>query len=402
MQKFRILADGHIPRTDYDKVGQSVCFIVIYPQRNRNSLHAKVSEFWHSAKKDQALLSSLSPTQSLTTLNTIMNQPLDSLASQTTVTDAETFDVELLGGDEFDSPFEDDQFTDDLTEAIPTVILPDRVVGLESFGVTDIGTDRHHNEDFFVIDNRCTQIMDSESSQVYTRGMYILCDGMGGHAQGEVASRMAAETLALFFTEHWQAEMPSEEAVKDAIFRANHTLHTLNESQTRLGSGRMGTTLVLALLQDTQFRFAHVGDSRLYQLTHRHGLQQLTVDHEVGQRDIGRGVAPNVAYSRPEAYQLTQALGPRSSHSLNVEVQSINLTEDSIFLLCSDGLTDNQLLERFQTTYLNPLLNYEVSLEQGLYRLIELANAENGHDNVTVVAVRAKVLPAQPTPPLFS
>ena len=54
MQKFSILADGLIPGTDYDKVGQSVSFIVIHPQRNRNSLHAKVSEFWHSAKKDQA------------------------------------------------------------------------------------------------------------------------------------------------------------------------------------------------------------------------------------------------------------------------------------------------------------------------------------------------------------
>jgi protein phosphatase len=330
-----------------------------------------------------------------------MNQPLDSLASQTTVTQTPVFDVGPLGSDGFDLHFEGDHFSDDVTEVLPTVILPNRVVGLEAFGVTDVGNDRHHNEDFFIIDNRCTQIMDSESSQVYTRGVYILCDGMGGHAQGEVASRMAAETLALFFTEHWQDAMPSEAAVEDAIFRANQTLHTLNESQTRLGSGRMGTTLVLAMLQDTKFRFAHVGDSRLYQLTHQHGLQQLTVDHEVGQRDINRGVAPDVAYARPEAYQLTQALGPRPSNILQLEVQSLDLTEDSVFLLCSDGLTDNQLLERFQDTYLTPLLNFQISLEQGLYRLVELANAENGHDNITVIGVRAKVLPAQQIPPLF-
>lgn len=329
-----------------------------------------------------------------------MNQPLDSLISQT-ATQTTVFEVDPLGSDGFDIQFEGEQFSDDITEALPTVILPNRVVGLEAFGVTDVGNDRQHNEDFFIIDNRCTQIMDSESNQVYTRGVYILCDGMGGHAQGEVASRMAAETLALFFTEHWQDAMPSEAAVQEAIFRANQTLHTLNESQTRLGSGRMGTTLVLAMLQDTQFRFSHVGDSRLYQLTHKYGLQQLTVDHEVGQRDINRGVAPEIAYARPEAYQLTQALGPRSSNVLQVEVQSLELTEDSVFLLCSDGLTDNQLLERFQTTYLNPLLNFQISLEQGLYRLIELANTENGHDNVTVIGVRAKVLPAQQIPPLF-
>jgi protein phosphatase len=328
-----------------------------------------------------------------------MNQPLDTITSQTVYTEA--FDLETIGSDEFDVHFEGGQFTDDLTEALPTVNLPNRVLSLEAFGVTDVGTDRHHNEDFFVIDNRCTQIMDSESVQVYTRGVYILCDGMGGHAQGEVASRMAAETLALFFTEHWQESMPNEVSVKEAIFRANQTLYTLNESQTRLGSGRMGTTLVVAMLQDTQFRFAHVGDSRLYRLTHQHGLQQLTVDHEVGQRDINRGVAPDVAYARPEAYQLTQALGPRPSQVLQVEVQSLTLTEDSVFLLCSDGLTDNHLLERFQAQYLQPLLNFQVSLELGLQRLIELANAENGHDNVTVVAVRAKVLPAQSIPPVF-
>jgi protein phosphatase len=384
------------------KLGKVFVLIVKNTQRPRNSRLAKVSEFWHLAKKEQALTSLPSPTQISTTLNTIMTQPTDFLPSQTTATETEAFDIEMLGNEEFDVHFETgDQFTDDLTEALPIVSLPDRVVGLEAFGVTDIGTDRHHNEDFFVIDNRCTQIMDSESAQVYTRGVYILCDGMGGHAQGEVASRMAAETLALFFTEHWQDTMPSEAAVQEAIFRANQTLHTLNESQTRLGSGRMGTTLVLAMLQDTQFRFTHVGDSRLYQLTHQHGLQQLTVDHEVGQRDINRGIAPDVAYARPEAYQLTQALGPRSSQALNVEVQSLTLTEDSVFLLCSDGLTDNQLLERFQATYLHPLLNFQISLEQGLHRLVELANMENGHDNITVIAIRAKVLLAQQVPPIF-
>lgn len=328
-----------------------------------------------------------------------MTQPLDSLSSQPT--DTEALDFETCESDDFTTDLAADRLLDDLPEDLPTVILPNRVVGLEAFGVTDVGNDRHHNEDFFVIDNRFTQLMDSENVQVYTRGVYILCDGMGGHAQGEVASRMAAETLALFFSEHWQEEMPNETAVQDAIYWANQTLHTLNESQTRLGAGRMGTTLVLAMLQDTQFRFAHVGDSRLYRLTHRHGLEQLTVDHEVGQRDIERGITPEVAYSRPDAYQLTQALGPRSNHSLHPEVKSLTLTEDSVFLLCSDGLTDNQLLERFQAEHLIPLLNFQTSLEEGLNRLVELANAENGHDNVTVIGIRAKVAMAQHMPQLF-
>jgi protein phosphatase len=328
-----------------------------------------------------------------------MNQPLDALASKQT--HPKSFVLQTIENNEFDLNLETEPFLDDLTEVLPTIILPNRVVGLEAYGITDVGNDRHHNEDFFVIDNRCTQMMDSESVQIYTRGMYILCDGMGGHAQGEVASRMAAETIALFFTEHWKETLPSEEALKEAIFRANQTLYTLNESQTRLGSGRMGTTLVLATLQETQLRFAHVGDSRLYQLTHQYGLQQLTVDHEVGQRDISRGILPEVAYARPEAYQLTQALGPRPNHFLQLDVQTLNITEDSIFLLCSDGLTDNHLLEQFQAEYLYPLLDSQISLEQGLHHLIELANTENGHDNITVIAIRARVLAAQQNPPLF-
>jgi protein phosphatase len=327
-----------------------------------------------------------------------MTQPLDALESQPI--DPTMFSLEEPESDEFEIDFEPEDGSDDLIEDFPTVIVPNRVMSLEAFGLSDVGNSRHHNEDFFVIDNRFTQLMDSETVQVYSRGVYILCDGMGGHAQGEVASRMAAETLALFFTEHWKEEMPSEAAVRDAIYWANQTLHTLNESQTRLGSGRMGTTLVLAMLQDTQFRFAHVGDSRLYRITHRHGLEQLTVDHEVGQREIQRGVDPEIAYARSDAYQLTQALGPRPDQALRPEVQSLTLTEDCVFLLCSDGITDNSLLERFQDEYLMPLLNFQAPLEEGLRQLIELANTENGHDNVTVVGIRAKVSP-QPMPRMF-
>lgn len=287
---------------------------------------------------------------------------------------------------------------DDLAEDLQTVILPNRVLNVEAVGITDIGTARNHNEDFFMIDNRVTQLIDPEDTQVYNRGLYILCDGMGGHAQGEVASRMAAETLALYFTDLWNEELPSEAEVSEAIYWANQTLYTINESQTRSGSGRMGTTLVLAMLQETQFRFAHVGDSRLYRFTQRHGLEQLTVDHEVGQRDISRGISPEIAYARPDAYQLTQALGPRPENALRPTVQSLLVTEDTVFLLCSDGMTDNALLERYWDSHVSPLLNVRNSFELGLRELVELANTENGHDNITVVGVRVKVAPQKQAP----
>jgi protein phosphatase len=217
---------------------------------------------------------------------------------------------------------------------------------------------------------------------------------MGGHSHGEVASRMAAESLNLYFKEWWAENIPDEAVVTAGIRQANQVIYSQNEVHIRSGNQRMGTTLVTALIEDTTVRYAHVGDSRMYRLTKRYGLEQVTLDHEVGQREIRRGVNPVLAYARPDAYQLTQALGPRKSDAIHPEVGSLTLTEDTVLLLCSDGITDNDLLELNYEDYLLPLLDAELDLEEGVERLIELANRCNGHDNITVVAVRAQVAPA--------
>ncbi|MBW4552291.1 MAG: serine/threonine phosphatase [Aphanocapsa sp. GSE-SYN-MK-11-07L] len=275
---------------------------------------------------------------------------------------------------------------------VPTVILPNQLVGLEAFGYTDKGQDRDHNEDYFLIHHRLEQQVTPLGKQVQAEGIYILCDGMGGHAQGEVASSLAAHTLYEYFKTHWLGQgSDPEPLMAEAIFAANKTLFTSNEGNARSGSGRMGTTLVLVLVQNTQVWIAHVGDSRLYRITHHRELEQITVDHEVGQRDISRGVEPEVAYARPDAYQLTQALGPRDQQFIRPEIQSFEVDEDSILLLCSDGLTDNDLLEKHSTSHLQPLLNPATNLEQGGKQLIDLANQHNGHDNITIVAIRLGV-----------
>jgi protein phosphatase len=138
---------------------------------------------------------------------------------------------------------------------------------------------------------------------------------------------------------------------------------------------------------------AHVGDSRIYRFTRSGGLEQVTVDHEVGQREIKRGVDPQKAYSRPDAYQLTQALGPRDEDYVRPEVQFLDLDEDTLLILASDGLTDNNVLERYWESHVAPLLELQGNLEEGVERLIALANEENGHDNITVIAIAAKVQP---------
>jgi protein phosphatase len=148
---------------------------------------------------------------------------------------------------------------------------------------------------------------------------------------------------------------------------------------------------VVACVQDTTVRFAHVGDSRLYSFTIERGLEQLTIDHEVGQRDIRRGVDPEIAYNRPDAYQLTQALGPKDNNFINPEVNSLEFNADALLILCSDGLTDNDLLELEAGTLLEEVLRGQVDLTSGVKQIVDLANRENGHDNITAVMIRLQV-----------
>ena len=185
--------------------------------------------------------------------------------------------------------------------------------------------------------------------------------------------------------------IPSKEVIADGILAANQKIYDLNQQQQRAGSGRMGTTLVMALVRNNQIAIAHVGDSRLYRFSAAKGLEQLTIDHEVGQREIQQGVDPNIAYSRLDAYQLTQALGPRNTDFVSPDIQFINLQEDTIFILGSDGLTDNDFLETNWKTHVAPMLDSEADLHRGVAQLIDLANEFNGHDNITAIAIRVLV-----------
>ncbi len=275
----------------------------------------------------------------------------------------------------------------------PTVVLPMRLVSLQDAGRTDIGRQREHNEDFFSIQTELKKVEVPQGRTLKAKGLYILCDGMGGHEGGEVASALAVNTLKEYFEKNWQDQLPSEEKIRESIQLANQAIYDLNQHNSRSGSGRMGTTLVMVLIQDTEAAIAHVGDSRLYRFSRRRGLEQVTVDHEVGQREIQRGVEPTIAYARPDAYQLTQALGPRDENFINPDVEFLELNEDMLLVLCSDGLTDNDLLESHWDTHIEPLVSSGADLDQGVNQLIDLANHYNGHDNITAIVVRVKVRP---------
>ncbi|WAL58364.1 serine/threonine phosphatase [Thermocoleostomius sinensis] len=280
----------------------------------------------------------------------------------------------------------------------PTIVLPMRLINLEDAGRTITGRQRDHNEDCFYIRTasqrtETKQLDDSQDRTVQAKGLYILCDGMGGHDGGEVASALAVETLRTYFDAHWHDTLPNEASIREAIRLTNQAIYDQNQQGLRSGSGRMGTTLVLLLLQDTEVAIAHVGDSRLYRYSRRQGLEQLTTDHEVGQREIQRGVEPAIAYARPDAYQLTQALGPRDENFIHPDVKFLEANEDMLLILASDGLTDNDFLELHGQEPLQSMLSGQIDLDQGVNQLVEDANQFSGHDNITVVAVRIQVRP---------
>lgn len=289
---------------------------------------------------------------------------------------------------------EPEEIISKIDDDMQTVVLPMQLSGLEDAGCTDVGHQRDHNEDYFGIETKIHKLELPKSRVLQGHGLYILCDGMGGHAGGEIASKLAVNTLRQYFQEHWIAnQLPTEDSIREAVYLANEAIYKLNQQDARSGVGRMGTTLVMLLIQDTQAIVAHVGDSRLYRLTRKRGLEQVTVDHEVGQREITRGVEASIAYARPDAYQLTQALGPRDENSIDPDVGFFEINEDTLLLLASDGLSDNDLLETHWQTHLDPLLNSGVNLERGVTDLIDLGNQHNGHDNITGILIRAKVRP---------
>jgi protein phosphatase len=273
----------------------------------------------------------------------------------------------------------------------PTTALPQKLLNLEDAACTHVGRKREHNEDCFGIVSQVESQHSPKGKSVSAQGLYILCDGMGGHAGGEIASSMTVDLLREYFSTRWEDTLPDEQTIREGIVAANEAVFEVNQQNSAQGSGRMGTTLVLVLIQDRDIAIAHVGDSRCYGITPTQGLIQLTLDHEVGQQQILRGVDPEIAYGRPDSYQLTQAIGPRDRNYIAPEIRFFELQEDTLILLASDGLTDNQLLENYWLTNVAPMLATDSNLQDGVDRLIDFANEYNGHDNITALVVRAKL-----------
>lgn len=261
--------------------------------------------------------------------------------------------------------------------------------------VSDVGPRRSHNEDAYYQEE--TPLHSSSKQTALT----IVCDGVGGHHGGEIASNLVIEHLHQELKKTLEESSNSQnltEQIEDAVSSVNDLICQENDASHRKAQQRMGTTLVMALAHNHEMYVTHVGDSRVYLIT-RYGCYQLTLDDDLASRQTRLGhVLYREALQQPAAGGLVQALGMNHSNRLHPTTQRLVIDEDCVFLLCSDGLSDNGLVEQYWEQEILPILEEQANLNQVAQRLIHLANTLNGHDNVTVSLMKCRVDTLSKTP----
>ena len=225
---------------------------------------------------------------------------------------------------------------------------------------TDVGCVREQNEDSLAVNPP----------------LYVVADGMGGHAAGEIASEIAVRTLTELAPEYADAE-----ALGQAVEQANRNI--INAALAGEGRDGMGTTCTAAILDGTKLVIAQVGDSRAY-LLHRGRLMQLTHDHSLVANMIDAGqLTPEEARVHPNRSVITRALG--NDPTTTPDLYEIDIEEGDRLLLCTDGLSSTLEDDEMQA-----VLNRISDPQQCASMLVSGALAAGGLDNVTVVIVNVE------------
>jgi len=234
-----------------------------------------------------------------------------------------------------------------------------------AFGQSDVGLVRQSNEDYFGL--------------FPEQNLYVVADGMGGHAAGEVASRIAVESMRKYFEAPEHARRNPADRLREAIKTANSAIVSASESDPSLNG--MGTTIaaICALLNTVVV--GHVGDSRIYRYRN-HQVEQLTQDHSLVNDYVRQGlVTPEGAAHHPMRHVISRALG--TSVQTEVEIARHAPQAGDIFLLCSDGLSN-----RVTSSEMNILLASAIDdLEKAAGALIARAKDNGGDDNITLILV---------------
>jgi protein phosphatase len=211
-------------------------------------------------------------------------------------------------------------------------------------------------------------------------GVYVVCDGMGGAAAGEIASSLAVDEILRLASSNTSAENPRE-AMEAAIAAANHAIYSRAQRNQKLSG--MGTTMVVLAAEERRVWVFNIGDSRCYRLRNRQ-LEQVTLDHSLVDEQVRQGRMTEAEAQRsPLRNVITRALGTQCQ--VTPDVFELEAEPGDLFLLCSDGLTkeiDDPLIES--------LLSIDLPPDELCERLVGAANKAGGHDNITAVVVRAE------------
>jgi PPM family protein phosphatase len=264
--------------------------------------------------------------------------------------------------------------------------LATAVVRYSAAAITDRGRKRGSNEDAF--------------GYSVEHGVYLVCDGMGGAAAGEVASSLAVEEVLRHITQKRESDLREAPAslsliAEEAVASANHTIHSRSQLDQKLSG--MGTTLVGLLTSEPdessgepdesapRIWILNVGDSRCYRLRQRR-LEQCTRDHSVVEEQVRLGrMTREEATRSPLRNLITRVIGTQSS--VTPDIIEVQVEPGDLFLLCSDGL-HTELSDSKIESLLNTATSAHLPLEEHCQRLIQAANKAGGHDNITCLLVR--------------
>ncbi|MCZ0903367.1 serine/threonine-protein phosphatase, partial [Microcoleus sp. HI-ES] len=287
---------------------------------------------------------------------------------------------------------------------------------LEVVGMTDTGPQRSQNEDSCYPVAADFQFSKTSGGEKLIPYLTMVCDGVGGHEGGEVASQLAVQSLKALI-QNLLAEIAQQEELmtptmvikqlEEIVRVVNNVISAQNNEQGKELRQRMGTTLVMALQLPQKVKISedlpsnnshelylvNVGDSRAYWIGKNY-CHRLTVDDDVASREVQLG---HCLYwetqLRSDAGALTQALGTRDADFLRPTIQRFIVEEEGLLLLCSDGLSDNDWVEKSWENYGPEVLEGKMSLEAAVQSWIRLANEKNGYDNTSVVATHCRMSP---------
>ncbi|MEA4822549.1 MAG: Stp1/IreP family PP2C-type Ser/Thr phosphatase [Clostridiaceae bacterium] len=240
------------------------------------------------------------------------------------------------------------------------------------FGLTDVGRQRSENQDACAY-----EILDEN------RTVFVVCDGMGGAQAGNVASAIASDVFMDHMKRDIRPEMSNKYAqsvLLNAINFANYEVYRKSVSDASYNG--MGTTLVGGFFQNGCGMLANIGDSRAYYLTDT-GVSRITRDHSVVEEMLVKGqITEEQARRHPRRNLITRALG--TDERVQADYYPFELNNDTVLLLCSDGLSG-----MIDETTIYSVFREHQDMEACTQTLIDAANTAGGHDNITVLMLRA-------------